>query len=402
MFFSFRRIVDVDPVRSPKQSFGSRYLRLTSNGVDWVLFLAIIPLLSAGLITMKGLSPQAEGLIGGESGDYFFSRQIIWIFLAFAVFFIFSAIDWRFLKSGGLLLFLLAASLIPLVFLHFFGTDTRGAVRWLHFSLFSISPADPIKLLLVLILAKYFSRRHVEIQHIKHILISAIYAVFPTALVFFQPDFGSAIIIFAIWLGMVIISGISKRHLLIIFIAAVLIFSISWFFVLKPYQKTRILTFLDPLKDPRGAGYNALQSVIAVGSGQVLGKGIGYGTQSRLDFLPEHQTDFIFAAFAEEWGFIGVSIIFVFYGIIIWRILRNAFNGQSNFERLFGIGLAIFLVVQSIIHIGMNAGLLPVTGIPLPFMSYGGSNLLTVFAGLGILMGMRRYSINIPDDPHLI
>jgi len=373
--------------------------------IDWVLFFATIPLLGAGLITMKGLVSQIEPLANGlpsQTGDYFFTRQIIWIFLAFLLFFMFSSIDWRFLKSGGLLLVLLIANLVLLVFLHFFGASTRGASRWFSFGSFSISPADPIKLLLILILAKYFSRRHVEIANIKHILVSATYTVIPAALVFLQPDFGSAIIIFSIWLGMVMVSGISKKHLLLVFLVAVIIFSISWFLILKPYQKNRILTFLDPLKDPKGAGYNALQSVIAVGSGRIFGKGIGYGTQSRLEFLPEHQTDFIFAAFAEEWGLIGIIIIFILFALVIWRILKNAFNGQSNFERLFGIGLAIFLVVQSAIHIGMNIGLLPVTGVPLPFMSYGGSNLLTVFAGLGILMGMRRYSVNVPDEPYLI
>jgi rod shape determining protein RodA len=367
--------------------------------IDWVLFSAAIPLLLAGLVTMKGLSSQIEP---SASGDYFFTRQIIWIFLAFVIFFVFGSIDWRFLKSGRLLVFLLILSLIPLIFLLVFGTVMRGAARWINIMSFSINPADPIKLLLILILAKYFSRRHVEIAHIKHVLISATYAVIPAGLVFFQPDFGSAIIIFAIWLGTVMVSGINKRHLLLIFLAAALIFSVSWFFILKPYQKNRILTFLDPLKDPRGAGYNALQSVIAVGSGQILGKGVGYGTQSRLEFLPEHQTDFIFAAFAEEWGFIGVFIILAFFGIVIWRILKIAFDGKSNFERIFGIGLAIFIAIQSVIHMGMNIGLLPITGVPLPFMSYGGSNLLTVFAGLGILMAMRRYSINIPDDPLLV
>ncbi len=378
----------------------SLFFRRIAN-IDWVLFLAAIPLLGAGLITMKGLSPQVGGLLG-ESGDYYFTRQIIWIFLAFAVFFVCSFVDWRFLKSGGLLLALLIVNLALLAFLLVAGIATRGSSRWIHFASFSISPSDPVKLLLILILAKYFSRRHIEIANIKHILVSLTYAAVPAVLVFFQPDFGSSIIIGAIWLGMVLVSGISKKHLLFIILMAILIFAVSWFFILKPYQKNRVLTFLDPLSDPRGAGYNALQSMIAVGSGQIWGKGIGYGTQSRLEFLPEHQTDFIFAAFAEEWGFIGVLIIFTFLGIVAWRILINAFNGQSNFERLFGIGMAIFIVIQSAIHIGMNIGLLPITGIPLPFMSYGGSSLLTIFAGLGILMGMRRYSINIPEDPHLI
>ncbi len=369
--------------------------------IDWVLFLAAIPLLGAGLITMKGLSPQTSGLLG-ESGDYYFTRQLIWIFLAFAVFFVCSFIDWRFLKSGGLLLTFLAVNLILLAFLLVAGIVTRGSSRWIHFTSFSISPSDPVKLLLILILAKYFSRRHIEIANIKHILVSLTYAAIPAVLVFFQPDFGSSIIIGAIWLGMVLVSGISKKHLLFIILVAILIFTISWFFILKPYQKNRINIFLNPLNDPKGAGYNALQSMIAVGSGQIWGKGIGYGTQSRLEFLPEHQTDFIFAAFAEEWGFIGILIIFTFLALVVWRILMNAFNGQSNFERLFGIGMAIFIVFQSVIHIGMNIGLLPITGIPLPFMSYGGSSLLTIFAGLGILMGMRRYSINIPEDPNLI
>jgi rod shape determining protein RodA len=251
-------------------------------------------------------------------------------------------------------------------------------------------------------LAKYFSRRHIEIANIKHILISASYAIIPAVLIFFQPDFGSTMIIFAIWLGMMMVSGIGKKHLLMVFLIGLILFSIGWFFVLKPYQQQRVLTFLHPLKDPQGAGYNALQSMIAVGSGQILGKGIGYGTQSRLEFLPEHQTDFIFAAFSEEWGFAGVSLIFILFGIAVWRILKNASSGQSNFERLFGIGMAILIVSHALIHIGMNIGLLPITGIPLPFMSYGGSNLLTVFAGLGILMGMRRYGVNIPEDPNLI
>ncbi len=188
------------------------------------------------------------------------------------------------------------------------------------------------------------------------------------------------------------VSGVSKKHLLIVFLIAAIILGVLWFFVFKPYQKERIVAFIYPLKDIQGVGYNAYQSVIAIGSGQIFGKGIGFGTQSRLEFLPEHQTDFIFAAFAEEWGLVGAFFIFIFWGIIFWRILKNAFVGQSNFETLFGIGLAIFLMTHFAIHIGMNIGLLPITGIALPFMSYGGSNLITVFAGLGILMGMRRYS----------
>lgn len=361
--------------------------------IDWILFLSTVPLLIAGLLTMRSLG----GPPGG--GDYFFSHQLIWIGISFIIFFTFSFVDWRFLRRSEILIFLFLLSIGILAALLVFGSPIKGATSWLRMNFFSIEPVDPIKLILIFIWAKYFSRRHIEIANIKHIIISGLYMFVPTLLVFFQPDIGSALIIFLIWLGMIMVSGISKKHLLLIFLIIVLVFSVSWFFIFKPYQKDRLITFLHPLKDIRGAGYNAVQSMIAVGSGQFLGKGIGYGSQSRLGFLPEHQTDFIFAAFSEEWGLIGVFLIFLFYGIMIWRILKNAYVGQSNFEALFGIGLAIFLVSHFLINIGMNIGILPITGVNLPFISYGGSNLVTVFAGLGILMGMRRYaSDSHPED----
>jgi len=199
-------------------------------------------------------------------------------------------------------------------------------------------------------------------------------------------------IILAIWLGMVLVSGISKVHLFAVFATGLVIFISLWFFVFAPYQKARIYNFINPLADVHKTGYNVFQSTIAVGSGQIIGKGLGFGTQSRLKFLPVPQSDFVFAAFAEEWGFVGSSLILLLYSLVIWRILYFASLGASNFEILFGMGIAILFMSHILINIGMNLGLMPVTGIPLPFMSYGGSHLLTEFAGLGILMGMRKYS----------
>ncbi len=351
------------------------------GGIDWILFFSIIPLLGAGLITMNSFI--------GE--NYFFDKQIIWITVSIIVFFALSFIDFRFLKRADLLatLFLLLCGV--LAFTLALGKTVKGAQSWLHFGFFSFEPSDPMKVLLIVILAKYFSRRHIEIAHIRHILVSGLYAFIPFVLVFFQPDFGSAIILFFIWLGMIMVSGVSKKHLLLVTLILAVSFTVFWLFVFKPYQKTRIITFLHPIADIHGAGYNANQSTIAVGSGQLLGKGVGYGTQSRLKFLPEFQTDFIFAAFAEEWGFGGVMLLFILFGIVIWRILANAMIGATNFEMLFGMGLAILFMSHLIVNAGMNMGLLPVTGIPMPFISYGGSHLLTEFTGLGILMGMRRY-----------
>jgi rod shape determining protein RodA len=202
----------------------------------------------------------------------------------------------------------------------------------------------------------------------------------------------------AIWFGMVLVSGISKKHLAMVFLIGMITFAGLWNFGFKEYQKARIINFIHPLADIRGSGYNAYQAMVTVGSGQITGKGIGYGTQSRLRFLPEYQTDFIFAAFSEEWGFVGVIILFILYAIIIGRILMWSMRGETNFEILYGVGLAIFFMIHLIINIGMNIGIMPVTGIPIPFMSYGGSHLLTEFVGLGILMGMRKYSRTTHKD----
>ena len=359
-------------------------------GIDWILFLATIPLLAAGLISMRSF---------GNESNYYFTRQLFWIGISVFVFFVFSLIDWRFLRKSELLAGFFVLISFFLAILLVLGKTVKGAASWFDLGLFSIEPVDPLKIVVILILAKYFSRRHIEIANIRHIILPSLYVFIPTLLVFLQPDFGSSIIIFLIWLGMMLVSGINKKHLLVIFLIAVATLASAWLFAFKPYQKARILTFIDPARDARGAGYNALQSMIAVGSGQFFGKGIGFGSQSRLEFLPEHQTDFVFAAFAEEWGFVGALFIFLFYGIIIWRIFRIAALGRSNFESLYGIGVAVFLTAHFFVNIGMNIGIMPITGTTLPFLSYGGTHMLTVYTALGILMGMRRYSRHThPDD----
>ena len=359
--------------------------------IDWLLVLFILPIIAFGLFTMKNFTPIET------TGD-FFSKQLVWVVVAFSIFFIFSFIDFRFLKRTDFLVgaFLLLCGVLIALFV--LGHISHGAQSWFSFGLFSFQPADLMKLVLIIILAKYFSRRHVEIRDIKHIFISGLYAFIPFVLILLQPDFGSAMVIFFIWFGMVLVSGISKKHLFLVFISGALVFAFAWMFVFAPYQKARISSFLNPLADIHGSGYNAFQSTIAVGSGQVLGKGLGFGTQSRLKFLPEPQSDFIFAAFAEEWGFIGSMLVILLYLLVIWRILYLASLGASNFEILFGLGVAIYFMSHILINIGMNLGLMPVTGIPLPFMSYGGSHLVTEFMCLGILMSMRRYSRAVHRD----
>lgn len=349
--------------------------------LDWVLFFSTLPLIGAGLITMNAF----------VGNNYFFDKQIIAIGLALVVFFILSLIDFRFLRRTSVIMTLFLVSCTALLILFVLGHITKGAQSWFRFGSYAFEPGDPIKLVVILLLAKYFSRRHIDIANIRHIFISGFYAVVIFVLIFLQPDFGSALIIFCIWFGMVFASGISRKHIMAVLLVGIVLFGGAWLYVLKPYQKDRVINFVHPMTNIRGSGYNAYQSTIAVGSGQIIGKGIGYGTQSRLNFLPEYQTDFIFAAFAEEWGFVGALIIILFASVFIWRIFVNALAGSTNFEMLYGIGLAVFFASHFVINIGMNIGILPVTGITVPFMSYGGTHLMTEFIGLGILMGMRRY-----------
>ncbi len=350
--------------------------------VDWKLFFVLIPIVGAGLVAMNDFF--------GTGG--FFDRQIIWASIGFLLILITARFDFRFLRRTSVVIAIYAMALILLLAVFVIGYSAKGAQSWISIGAFSLQPADMAKLALIILLAKYFSRRHVEIRHIRHILVSGAYAGIFFMLVALQPDFGSAITIFLIWLGMVLVSGISKKHLAIVFCIGAIAFAGLWNFGFKQYQKDRILTFLHPLADIRGSGYNAYQSVIAVGSGGITGKGIGYGTQSRLSFLPEYETDFIFAAFAEEWGFIGIVLLFILFFILFRRIFAIAMKGETNFETLFALGVAIFFMAHLSINIGMNIGLMPVTGIPVPFMSYGGSHLITECLAIGILMGMRNYA----------
>lgn len=350
------------------------------RSVDWTLFTPALLISLAGLVTMNSFS-------GSTS---FFSHQLIWLSISLVIFFFANSIDWRFLSRTKILITLYVIVIVILLFLFVLGHTVKGAQRWLNFGAVAFQPSDLAKYVVILILAKYFSRRHIEIANVRHIVVSSIYALLIALLVFLQPNFGTAVIIGAIWLGMVFVSGISKKHLLVVFLMAIVSIALLWIFALAPYQKGRVMTFLNPLSDIHGAGYNAYQSTIAVGSGQVVGKGIGLGSQSKLLFLPEYQTDFIFAAFAEEWGFVGAILLLTLAFALLFRIVDNAKQASTNFETLFGLGVAILFGVHIFIHAGMNMGILPVTGIVFPFMSYGGSHLIVEWLSLGILSSMKQ------------
>ncbi|MBV9349214.1 MAG: rod shape-determining protein RodA [Patescibacteria group bacterium] len=354
-----------------------RFLRNT----DWLMLGSAILVSLAGLISMYSF--------GGKSA--FAEHQLIWLSLGIILFFFLSGIDFHFLRRTGVVVAIYAFSVLFLLLLFVIGSKFNGARGWFNVGAFAIQPVDIAELSLILVLAKYFSRRHIEIAHFRHIIVSGAYMFFVFVLLFLQPDFGSAVIIAFLWVAVVLIAGIPLRRLALLIGLGAAAAALLWVFAFAPYQKARILTFLHPLADISGAGYNAFQSTVAVGSGGIFGKGIGYGTQSRLQFLPEHETDFIFASFAEEWGLIGTLILFSIYGVLLYRLIQNGRQGATNFEVLFALGAAALFLIHAIINIGMNVGLLPVTGVTLPFMSYGGSHIVTSYAMLGIVNAMRKY-----------
>jgi len=268
-----------------------------------------------------------------------------------------------------------------------FGTTVNGTAGWLSFGIFQIQPVEIAKVTLIIFLASFISKKKSELGEWVRVIASLVLTAVLILLVLRQPDLGSSLVLAAIWIGMILASGIRFKHFVVLAcIGAGLVFA-SWF-ALADYQKDRIETFLHPESDPQGSGYNVLQAMVAVGSGGISGKGLGYGSQSQLSFLPEKHTDFIFAVVSEELGLIGAWFVIGLYGVLLFRIQRIARQANDNFGYLVALGVMIMIFFQVMINIGMNIGLLPVTGLPAPLLSYGGSSLLSVFLSLGLLLNI--------------
>lgn len=347
---------------------------------DLLLLGAAVALSLLGILTM--------GDFGDPEG--FAARQTLWLVLALGAYVLVARQDLSFLSRTSVVITLYGLALAALVAVLFMPA-IQGARSWFSIGPFALQPSEFAKLVLVVVLAKYFSRRHVEIANARHIIVSGAYVAVPMLLVLLQPDFGTAIIYGLLWLAVVLVSGIRKEHLALILALAALAGSALWFFGFEEYQRERIVTFLNPTADIRGAGYNAYQSMVAVGSGELFGKGVGYGTQSKLKFLPEYETDFIFAAYAEEWGFAGVLIALSLYALLLSRIVDVARRAGRNFDAFVALGVASLFLIHTAIHAGINLGVLPVTGTTIPFMSSGGSHLLASFIALGMVTSLRRH-----------
>lgn len=309
-------------------------------------------------------------------------RQLIYAVLGFIGLFALAFFDYRKLKKSSGWLYVLI--ILSLVLVWFLGRNVRGSTRWIDFGIFRLQPAEFAKLITVIIMAKFLDQSGEKLKDFRYVLLSAVYMGLPALLILIEPDLGSALVIFSTWLAMLLFSKMNKKHLAVLLVSVTVLSAFSWFFVLHDYQKNRIYTFLNPNKDPQGRGYNVLQSIIAVGSGSLTGRGVGRGLQSQLKFLPERQTDFIFASTAEELGLLGSAFIISMFGVIFYRLIKAARQARDNFGMYLSLGLLFMLLVQVVINIGMNTGILPVTGIPLPLLSYGGSSLITTMLAIGL------------------
>ena len=357
------------------QAFFARLKQL-----DWVLFALSFVLVSFGLAALYSVSVQAEG---GDPSRLV--RQVEFSAIGLVVLFLSSFIDYRLLRSWKNTLYVAAVLLLGGVLL--FGTVIRETQRWYAVFGVTIQPSEIAKIILIVFLAATFSTQAPP-RGWRTVLTTGVSTLFLMVLLFFQPDAGTALFFFAIWAVMLLIARVERRVLLLLIVSLLVLAVLAWTFVLQDYQQQRIRTFFDPTHDPLGVGYNVTQSIIAVGSGQFFGRGLGLGPQSQLNFLPEQETDFIFAVIAEELGFVGVLLVLAVFALLLARMLMIARRARDYFSFYVVMGIVSAFTVQIVVNVGMNVGLLPITGIPLPFVSAGGSSLVANLFMIGILQNI--------------
>ncbi|MBC7370885.1 MAG: rod shape-determining protein RodA [Bdellovibrionaceae bacterium] len=360
------------------------FKRLDLNFILVIFALNVIGLINLYSATHGPHSRDVEPL---------FISQFIWLGIGWSVFFICTLIDYAIVaRIAGWVFFL---NLGALLYTTFFGKVALGAQRWIDFGFFRYQPSETMKLALIMVMAKVLSHRSSagSGMGIKELAVPMVAFLLPFILVVEQPDLGTGMMLAAIGGSMILFTKVKRSILALVVVVIVIAAPGAWQFGLRDYQKNRILTFMSPTNDPRGTGYNSIQSKIAVGSGRFLGKGFRKGTQSQLEFLPERHTDFIYSVLSEEHGFVGSMMTIGLFCMLFVLGLRIAFNARDKFGALLSIGVLCYVFWHMFVNIGMVIGLLPIVGVPLPLLSYGGSSMLTTMAGLGLVSSVayRRY-----------
>lgn len=353
--------------------------------IDWQILIPVFLLLSLGVLMIYSAT------LGENAADRNNTyRQIIYIALGLGFMLVIGFFDYRIFKNYSRWFYVLM--IISLIAVLFLGTPIRGTRSWFGLGIVNLQPSELAKFFCIIALAKYFSKNADAMFRFRHILQSGLIILLPVLLIMVEPDFGSAMVIVLIWGGMILLTRVRWWHLSVVFGAITGIAAASWRFFLRGYQKERIQVFLNPALDPLGRGYNVTQAKIAIGSGGWLGRGLGHGSQSQLNFLPEQHTDFIFAVLCEELGFVGGAFMIALLGFLFFRLFQIGRQAKDRFGMFLVGGVTILILIQVLINVGMNLGLLPVAGIPLPFMSFGGSSILTLLLCVGLVLSVSFHS----------
>lgn len=351
---------------------------------DWPFFAAVL------ILTLVGLTMIYSTGLPGQVEARSWLRQAAALGIGLLGLVFFSSLDYRFFKKNSAVLY--GLSVLFLLGVVVFAHSVRGSARWFDLGFFNFQPSEFAKFALIILLAKFFQAQQPFLQKFRFVAVSFVYVAVPLVLILLEPDLGSATVLVALWLGMILVSSMPRRFFLYLLVIFLVLSAAVWQFFLRDYQQDRLRTFLDPTGDPLGRGYNVIQSMVAVGSGGVFGRGLARGLQSQLKFLPERQTDFIFASTVEELGFVGGALVLLLLGFILYRMIRIMKNAGDLFGIYLAAGIIFLVMTQSIVNIGMNLGLLPVTGITLPFLSYGGSSLVIMLWLVGIMQSLHRHS----------
>lgn len=352
--------------------------------MDWLLIGSTVILLGIGLLVLQSINFKDASL----AQDFNPAKQIVFAVFGFGMMVLFAKTDYRLWFRLGNIWYGIGLFLLFLVL--FFGTNAQGATRWINIGPLQFQPTEFIKLGLVMVLARFFTKHNDEMRLARFFAISLVIVLIPAILVMIQPDLGSALVIGFIWFVMIIVSNANKLHLVALILFGIAIMPVAYT-QLHPYQIKRIETFANPASDPSGSGYNVVQSTIAVGSGGLMGRGLSSGSQSQLNFLPSQQTDFIFAVLSEKLGFLGAGLVLALFVTLLARTAIIAWRASDRFGLLMATGILAYFSFHIIINIGMNLGIMPVTGLPLPFISYGGTNLIISLMAIGILQSIALH-----------
>jgi len=351
---------------------------------DFILFGATVILIAFGIALIYSAT-LASTAVSQDWWNTFLARQIVYALVGIGLMLLASVTDYSIFANVNHLIY--ALTILSLILVYAVGQISFGAQRWIDLGIFRLQPSELAKVLLIIVLAKFLADRQEDLKRLSYFLLSLLYVAVPIIFIYIQPDLGTAIVLAVSWLVMVIMAGVRLRHVGLMALVGVIGSPILWL-SLQGYMRERIFVFFDPGRDPLGAGYNINQARIAVGSGGWLGQGFAKGSQSQLHFLRVRHTDYIFSVLGEELGFVGFVLLLLLFLVVIWRILRVAEMARDTFGQLIAYGIATVVAFQVIANIGMNVGLLPSSGVPLPFISYGGSALMALLIGQGVVQNI--------------